>query len=122
MTAVLRYTVLRIALFVAALAVLALLGASQLTALVGAAVVSLLLSYVLLRGPRDAAALAIAERTRARLDARNGTAADGQAPDGGRRRSRIDEDAAAEDAAVEHRATGDEHRATGDEHQATGDR
>ncbi len=96
MNAVLRYTVLRIALFVAALAVLALLGASELTALVGAAVISLLLSYVLLRGPRDAAALAIAERTRARLDARSGVAQDAAA-----------EDAAAEDAAVDDVARGD---------------
>jgi C4-dicarboxylate transporter len=79
--AVVTYGVLRLALFVAALGLLALLGATQLTALLGAALVSALLSYLLLRRPREAAAGALAARTQARLS-----------------RPRTDRDAAAEDA------------------------
>ncbi len=96
MTAVLKYTVLRLGLFVAALLVLFLLGARELVALVGAAVISLLLSYVLLRGPREAAARAVAERTRARLGE---PPAEGEQP--AARRPRLDDDAVAEDAALD---------------------
>jgi hypothetical protein len=95
-TAVLKYTVLRIGLFAAALVILTLLGARELGALVGAAVISLLLSYVLLRGPREAAARAVAERTRARLGE---PPADGQEP--APRRPHLDDDSAAEDAALD---------------------
>jgi positive regulator of sigma E activity len=87
-SAVLKYSVLRLGLFVAALVVLSLLGASELTAVVGAALVSLLLSYVLLRRPREEMAQVIAERTERRL----------AQP---RRGARPDADAAAEDAALD---------------------
>jgi hypothetical protein len=112
-TAVLRYTLLRLALFVAVLAVLSLAGASELTAVIGAAVVSVLLSYVLLRGPRETAARAIAERTQARLEARSaareaagpeqpGSERAAAAPGQERRhRPRLQDDAAAEDARLD---------------------
>lgn len=86
MSAVLRYSMMRFALFVLVLAVLRLAGASTLVAVGGAAVVSMLLAYVLLRGPREAAARVVAERTAARLDAR---------------RSGADDDADVEDRAVD---------------------
>ena len=63
----LKFTVLRLALFVAALAVLALLGAGGWLLLLLAAVISLALSFVLLRGPRAELAAAIEERTARRL-------------------------------------------------------
>jgi hypothetical protein len=63
----LKYTVLRLALFVLALGGLALLGAGPLLAVVGAAVISLLLSYLLLRGPREELSRAIAGRVQGRL-------------------------------------------------------
>lgn len=63
----LKFTVLRLALFVAALAVLALFGARGWLLLLLAAVVSLALSYVLLRGPRAELAAAIEQRTARRL-------------------------------------------------------
>jgi len=86
MSAVLRYSMMRFALFVLVFAVLALVGAEPLVAVGGAALVSMLLAYVLLRGPREAAAQVVAERTAARLDAR---------------RSRLDDDAEVEDRAVD---------------------
>ena len=63
----LKFTVLRLALFVAALAALALTGARGWLLLLLAAVVSLALSYVLLRGPRAELAAAIEQRTARRL-------------------------------------------------------
>lgn len=86
MASLLKFTVLRLALFVAALWALALLGASRLVALLGAALVSFLLSYVLLRGPREQLAVEIANRVEHRHE---------RAP------SAADEDAALEDAAVD---------------------
>ena len=68
MVPLLKYTVLRLALFVGALFLLTLLGAGQLGALIGAAVISFLLSYILLRGPREQLAVQIAER----VDRRHG--------------------------------------------------
>lgn len=52
----------RLALFVVSLALLAWAGAGQLWAIVGAAVISMLVSYVLLRGLRDQVALQVADR------------------------------------------------------------
>jgi hypothetical protein len=86
----LKYTVLRLALFVASMWLLYLLGAGVLVAVIGAAVLSFLLSYVLLRGPRDQLAAVIARRAeRRRL----------------RRPSAADQDAAVEDAADDARRT-----------------
>lgn len=85
MSPLLKFTALRIALFIAALVLLYLTGARDWLLLLLAAVVSLALSYVLLRGPRDELAASLQERTSERL----------------RRRSRADEDATAEDAAVD---------------------
>lgn len=59
---VLRYTLLRLALFVAVFAVLALAGARGALLLGLTVVISLALSYLLLRGQRDAVAAVIAER------------------------------------------------------------
>lgn len=58
----LKYTVLRLALFVVLLGLFALLGARGLLAVLLAAVASVALSYVLLRGPREELSRAIAER------------------------------------------------------------
>jgi len=57
---------MRLALFVGALWLLFLLGAGPLGAIIGAAVVSFLLSYVLLRGPREQVVEQIAERAERR--------------------------------------------------------
>jgi C4-dicarboxylate-specific signal transduction histidine kinase len=65
-----KYSLARLGLFVAVLAVLSLLGAGRITAVLGAAVISLLLSYVLLRGLRNAASQQIADRVQRRLDER----------------------------------------------------
>lgn len=56
------YTVLRLGLFVVVLGVIALFGARGLLLLLLSAVVSLALSYVLLRGPRERLAQQVAER------------------------------------------------------------
>jgi hypothetical protein len=92
---VLKYTVLRLALFAVALLVLFLLGARGLLALLLAAAASMGLSYVLLRGPRDQVAVQIDERVRRRTGRRGGF---GQGIAG---------DAAVEDAALDGRAGGD---------------
>jgi hypothetical protein len=86
----LKFTVMRLALFVAALGLLILLGASQLGALLGAAVISFLLSYVLLRRPRQQ----LAEQIAARVDRTHPGPA-----------TPAEEDAALEDAADEARRT-----------------
>lgn len=92
----LKFTVLRLALFLVALLTISWLGAGPLLAAVLAALVSMMLSYVLLRGPRDEMAAAVQDRIAGRLA--NG--AEQQAPRtaGGRRRA---EDDALEDDAVE---------------------
>ena len=87
MAPLVKFTVLRIALFVVVLAVLSLLGARGWLLLLLAAVISLGLSYVLLRGPREELAEALAQRSSTR----------------GRRRSRTDEVAEDEDAGNEDR-------------------
>ena len=69
---VLRYTVLRLALFGAALGLLALAGARGILLVALTVVVSLALSYLLLRRQRDALAAAIAARVEARPHHRGG--------------------------------------------------
>jgi hypothetical protein len=65
---VLKYTVMRLALFVGSLALAALLGAGPLVSIALAAVVSAALSYLFLRHPRDAVAQVIQQRVERRLD------------------------------------------------------
>lgn len=85
----LKYTVMRLALFVAALAVAIALGAGPLTAVVVAGLVSAALSYLFLRGPRDDVAQVLADRVERRLERPGGFA------------DRMREDEQLEDAAVE---------------------
>lgn len=85
----LKYTVLRLALFVAALGVLAVVGARGWLLVLLAAVTSMVLSFLLLGGPRDELTEVIARRADPANRRRGGL-------DRG-----LDEDAAAEDAAVE---------------------
>jgi mannitol-specific phosphotransferase system IIBC component len=87
-----RYTVLRLGIFVVCLVVARAAGAVGWLALLIAAVVSVLLSLVLLRRQREQMAAALQQRVESRIEARQrGTA----------RRSRfkrgLDEDNAAED-------------------------
>jgi Protein of unknown function (DUF4229) len=74
--ALMKYTVLRAALFVGVLVLLSLLGAGRLIAIVGAAVVSMLLSYIFLRRPREAVTSVIADRVEKRTTARGPSAAE----------------------------------------------
>jgi membrane protein implicated in regulation of membrane protease activity len=67
---VVRYFLARLALLVLAVAVLGLLGAGPVVALFGGLVISMLLSYLLLRRLRDPANAAIAERLQARQERR----------------------------------------------------
>ncbi len=89
MSPLLKFTVLRIALFLAALVVLYLIGARDWLLLILAALVSLALSYVLLRAPREELAASIEQRVSQRL------------AEGGQRRSRRRKSAAERDAALE---------------------
>lgn len=87
--ALLKYSVLRLALLAVVAVALYAAGLRDLPLIVAAPVLALMLSYVVLSGPRDAAAVALAER-KARGNA------------GGERFSRgIEDDAAAEDATVD---------------------
>lgn len=95
MSPLLKYSVLRLALFVVALVTFRALGARGILAIVLAAVVSMLLSYVLLRGPRDELSGAIEKRVSERLDRAGGA---GPASAAARRRA---EDDAIEDAAAD---------------------
>jgi len=84
--AVLRYTVLRIAIFIASLALLYLIGVREsLLMLVFAAVISVALSYVLLGGPRDQLAQELATRVENRTQQKrqrpSGTQADADVED-----------------------------------------
>jgi hypothetical protein len=83
---VLKYLIARIALFVAASAVLWFLGAGEVVALFGGLLVSLLLTYLLLGRLREPATAAIVDRVEGRTR---------------RRAAREDEDALVEDALVE---------------------
>jgi uncharacterized membrane protein YraQ (UPF0718 family) len=84
--AVVTYFLARLALFAVCAVVLARLGAAPLVALLGGLVISLLLSYLLLRRLREPATAAIAERVQARAE---------------RRAAHPDEDALIEDAQVD---------------------
>lgn len=85
------YSVLRLALFAVCLGLLWWAGMRSWLVVVVAALLAWALSYVLLRGPRDAAALQLAERAERRR------ALDGRDRFGGR----AQEDADLEDAADE---------------------
>ena len=62
MVPILKYTVLRLALFVAVLALLVVLHAGPLISIAGAALVSMMLAYLFLRRQRDEVTARIAER------------------------------------------------------------
>ncbi|MBI4941584.1 MAG: DUF4229 domain-containing protein [Actinobacteria bacterium] len=89
----LKFTVLRLALFLVALVTFSWLGAGTLLAVALAAVVSALLSYVLLRGPREELASTVHDRIQRRLEA-----GEARSSAGSRRRA---EDDAVEDAAAD---------------------
>jgi len=84
---VIKYMLARLVLFVLAVTLLGVLGASRELALIGGLLISALLAYVLLGRLRDASTVVIVDRVRTR-SAR-------------RRAARVDEDALYEDAAVE---------------------
>jgi hypothetical protein len=84
---VVKYMLVRLVLFVAAVTLLGVLGAGRELALVGGLLISALLSYVLMRRLRDAATVAIVDRVQARTERR--------------RAARVDEDALIEDAQVD---------------------
>ena len=86
MLAVGTYLLARLGLFAACAVVLDLLGAAPIVALLGGLVISLLLSYLLLRRLRVPATAAIAERVQARAE---------------RRAAQPDEDVLIEDAQVD---------------------
>jgi Protein of unknown function (DUF4229) len=67
---VVRYFLARLALFVLAVVVLGLLGAGRVVALFGGLLISVLLSYLLLRRLRDPANAVLAERLQARQERR----------------------------------------------------
>ena len=90
----LKFTVLRLALFLVALVTVYWLSKSVVAAVFLGAVISALLSYVLLRGPRDELAGALQSKVRQRLDAGQERAASAAA----KRRA---EDDAIEDAAAD---------------------
>lgn len=92
MIPLLKYSVLRLALFVAAMGLLSLVGIRALLPnLLLAGVVSLLLSYLLLRRPREELSRQIADRVSGRLSS------------GPSRRKPLglDDDSEAEDAAID---------------------
>jgi hypothetical protein len=72
----LTFTVLRLGLFVLALGVLYLLGARDWLLLLLAAFVSMALSYVVLRGPRERLAVSLTERAERRGERRQATRSD----------------------------------------------
>lgn len=82
--AFLKFTVLRLAVFVASLGLLYVAGVRGLLLPVIAAVVSLVLSYILLRRQRDELALALDQHVRNRTANRHptGAEADAAAEDG----------------------------------------
>jgi hypothetical protein len=76
---VVRYTLLRLALFAAVLLVLSLAGARGVLLLALTVVVSMGLSYLLLRKQRDAVAAVVAERLAARAGQPHAPAGDDEA-------------------------------------------
>jgi len=97
--ALIKYSVLRLALFVGSLVLLWAVGVKRsLLMVVLAAFISLALSYLLLGKQRDAVAQGIARRVDSRIEHRQNLGqADADA-----------EDAAADREAADHRATGDQ--------------
>ncbi|MFI7587987.1 DUF4229 domain-containing protein [Spongisporangium articulatum] len=77
--ALLKFTVLRLGLFVASLGLLFVLGMRGLITFVLAAVISLVLSYILLRRQREELAQALEQRTHERLANRQAAGADADA-------------------------------------------
>lgn len=73
MLPLLKYSVLRLALFVALLVVFWVLGAGRIIAVIGAALASTMLSYIFLRGPRDRVTAEIAEHVQRRTERRGPT-------------------------------------------------
>ena len=77
----LKYTVMRLGLFVAALALMLLLGARGVLAVALAVVVSALLAFVLLRNQRDAVAGQVSQGLQRRLANRRPVSPDEQVED-----------------------------------------
>lgn len=84
-----KYSLLRLGLLAVIAVVLYLLGLRGLPLVVAAPVLALMVSYVVLGRPRDEAALAIAERRRARAGGGEGLTRG------------VDADAAVEDASID---------------------
>jgi hypothetical protein len=100
---ILIYSVLRLGLFVASVGLLWWAGVGSWLAVVLAAFLAWGLSYVLLPGPRDRAAIEIAERVARRAE-------------GHRFSAHAEEDAAIEDAAVHAGAAASEREADPEQH------
>ena len=77
----LKYTVMRLALFVVAIGVLTLLGVRGLPAIALAVVISAMLSYLLLRRQRDVVAGQVSAGLRRRMGTNRGAGADEQIED-----------------------------------------
>ena len=73
---VVKYMLVRLVLFVAAVTLLGVLGAGRELALVGGLLISALLAYVLLGRLRDASTVAIVDRVQARAARRRAARAD----------------------------------------------
>ena len=101
----LKFTVMRLALFLVALVTIYWLSHSVVAAVFLGAIVSALLSYVLLRGPRDELAGALQSKVQQRLAAGEQRARESA---GARRRAQDDaiEDAAADAEIARQRAAG----------------
>ena len=101
----LKFTVMRLALFLVALVTIYWLSHSVVAAVFLGAIVSALLSYVLLRGPRDELAGALQSKVQQRLAAGERRARESA---GARRRAQDDaiEDAAADAEIARQRAAG----------------
>ena len=110
----LKFTVMRLALFLVALVTIYWLSHSVVAAVFLGAIVSALLSYVLLRGPRDELAGALQSKVQQRLAAGEQRARESA---GARRRAQDDaiEDAAADAEIARQRAAG--HTPAGSEGQ-----
>jgi hypothetical protein len=67
----LYYSILRLTIFVVIFAVLMLFGLGPIVATVAAAILALCLSYIFLKGPRDAVALDIYARRHGERDTRD---------------------------------------------------
>jgi hypothetical protein len=74
--ALLKYSVLRFVLFAGVLVLLLLVHTAPVVAVIGAALISMMLSYLFLRGPRNEVTTAIAERVERRVAERAPTAAE----------------------------------------------